>query len=147
MNQIRYKGGKRKDLNNIYMRSKVEANYARYLKFLKIEFQHEPRTFLFLGIRRGNVSYMPDFYLPKEDRWVEVKGWFDPSSKTKLKRFKKYYPEQFAKLTVVVRDPWAAGKAAIQAMKFLEKLEIPPARIESYKEIDRKLGGLIPGWE
>ncbi len=145
--QVRYKGGKREDLDNVYFRSASEANYARYLKFLKIEFQHEPRIFLFPGVRRGNVSYLPDFYLPKEDRWVEVKGYFDPSSKTKLKRFKKYFPEQFAKLTIVVQDPWSESKSAIQAMQFLEKLGVPPARIESYREIDRKLGGLIPNWE
>ena len=147
MNQIRYKGGKREDLDNVYFRSASEANFARYLKFLKIEFQHEPRTFLFPGVRRGNVSYLPDFYLPKEDRWVEVKGWFDPSSKTKLKRFKKYFPEQFAKLTIVVRDPWSESKSTIENMRFLESLGIPPAQIESYREIEDKLGGMIPGWE
>ena len=147
LNRIRYKGGKREDLDNIYLRSGTEANFARYLKFLKVKFQYESRTFLFPKIRRDNISYTPDFYLPKEDRWVEVKGYFDPSSKTKLKRFKKYYPEQFEKLTVVVQDEWSESKSAIEAMQFLEKLGVPPARIESYKEIDRKLGGLIPGWE
>ncbi len=147
LNQVRYKGGKREDLDNVYMRSAVEANYARYLKFLKVEFQHEPRKFFFEKIRQGNVSYTPDFYLPKEDRWIEVKGYFDSSSKTKLKRFKKYYPEQFAKLTVVIQNPWSESKSAIEAMKFLDKLGVPPARIESYKEIDYKLGGLIPNWE
>lgn len=145
--RVRYKGGKREDLDNIYFRSSTESNYARYLKFLKIEFLHEPRTFYFPKIKRGNISYMPDFYLPKEDRWVEVKGYFDPPSKTKLKRFKKYYPQYFEKLIIVVGDMWGESKSAIQVMKFLDELGVPPARIESYKEIEEKLGGLILGWE
>jgi len=143
----RYQGGRRKELNNIYFRSRWEANYARYLNFLNVKWRHEPKMFYFPGIRRGNVSYMPDFYLPDEDRWVEVKGYLDQPSRTKLKRFKKYYPEQFAKLTIVIRDPWAESKSAIEAMKFLEKLGLPPEAIEGYKEIEDKFGGLIAGWE
>jgi len=125
MSQIRYKGGKREDLDNVYFRSSTEANQARYFKFLKIKFQYEQKTFLFPGIRKGTVSYTPDFYLPSEDRWVEVKGFMDPKSKTKLKRFKKYYPDEFKKLTIIIRDPWSEGKSSVETMNFLDKLGVP----------------------
>ena len=89
----RCKGGKRKDLGNTYFRSAWEANYARYLNFAKIKWEYEPKTFWFDGIKRGSRSYTPDFYLPEEDRYVEIKGWMDKKSRTKLKRMAKYYPD------------------------------------------------------
>jgi predicted transcriptional regulator len=116
----RARGGKREDLNNIYFRSSWEANMARYYNFVGIEWEFEPKTFVFTNITRGSVSYTPDFYLPKEDRWVEVKGWMDSKSKTKLKRFQKQYPDEYAKLEIIT------GK--------------------EYKEF-AKYKRLIPGWE
>ena len=95
-------GGKR-----IYARSKWEKNYARYLQFLKEnggidDWEHEPDTFWFDGIKRGVTSYLPDFKVfgPDRDedglfvvRYHEVKGYMDGKSKTKLKRMAKYHPE------------------------------------------------------
>ena len=85
-----------------YYRSKWEANYARYLEYLKQEkyikdWEHEPKTFWFLAIKRGVRSYLPDFKVWKIDGkhyWVEVKGYMDAKSKTKIKRFQKYYPKE-----------------------------------------------------
>jgi len=87
---------------NIYFRSNWEYRYALYLQFLKEqgviqEWEHEPKTFWFELIKRGVRSYLPDFKIIKDDGthyWVEVKGYMDSKSKTKLKRFKKYYPEE-----------------------------------------------------
>lgn len=95
-------GGKRK-----YFRSAAEANYGRYLQWLKesgkiLEWEHEPKTFWFDGIKRGTVSYKPDFcvtYKNGQTEWFEVKGFMDKKSVTKLARFKKYFPNE--KLTVI----------------------------------------------
>jgi hypothetical protein len=97
----RTKSGKREDLNNTFFRSAWEANIARYFNYVGIKWQFEPKMFVFQDIKRGCVSYTPDFYLPDEDRWVEVKGWMDDKSKTKLNRFKKFYPEEYAKLEII----------------------------------------------
>ncbi len=96
-------GGKR-----AYCRSSWEANYARYLEWMKVrneisDWLHEPETFWFEKIRRGVRSYLPDFKVVLTDgtiEWHEVKGWMDAKSKTKLRRMKKYYPSE----TVIVRD-------------------------------------------
>ena len=104
-------GGKRK-----YYRSRWEANYARYLEFLKStgnikEWFHEPETFWFPTIKRGSLSYLPDFKVIKNDEthyWVEVKGWMCPRSITKIKRFKKYFKEE--KLEIV-QAPWFSSNA------------------------------------
>lgn len=117
----RTKSGKRKDLNNTYFRSSWEANIARYYNYLGIKWEYEPKTFIFQNITRGSVSYTPDFYLPEEDKWVEVKGWMDGKSKTKLKRFKQQYPDEYNKLQLITE--------------------------KEYNEIKRKVSNYIKSWE
>jgi hypothetical protein len=79
----------------------MEANYARVLELqrksgLIVYWKHECRTFWFEGIKRGCVSYLPDFEVVTKDgelRYDEVKGFMCPKSKTKLKRMEKYFPK------------------------------------------------------
>lgn len=114
-------GGKR-----FYARSNWEANYGCYLQFLKergliSEWSHEPRTYWFSGIKRGVVSYLPDFEVVEpsgEAVLHEVKGHMDSRSRTKLKRMRKYYPE----IRIVLID-----------------------RVQ-YASIKKQLARLIPGW-
>jgi hypothetical protein len=115
-------GGVRK-----FYRSRWEANYARYLEWLKntghiASWSHEPKTFWFEGVKRGTVSYLPDFWVIENsgrDAFHEVKGWMDDRSTTKLKRMAKYYPN----------------------------VSIVLIREKDYNEIKRKVSALIPGWE
>lgn len=102
-----WKGGIRKigDTEK-YFRSSWEANYARILELLKQEnkihnWEHEPDTYWFEHIARGARSYTPDFKIwvnDKEFFYVEIKGWMDQTSKTKLERFGRYYPEYYLEL-------------------------------------------------
>ena len=118
----RGKRGKRQDLNNTYFRSSWEANIARFYNFAGVKWQYEPREFVFDKIKRGPcISYTPDFYLPEEDKWVEVKGWMDDRSKTKLARFQRYYPQEYLKLQVI-------GS-------------------KEYRAIEKDCKNLVPGWE
>lgn len=98
------KAGWREDLGR-YFRSSWEANYARFLNFSKVGWKYEHKTFWFSNIKRGTRSYTPDFYLPDENVYHEVKGWFDPKSTTKLKRMAKYHPD--VKVIVIGRE-WFA---------------------------------------
>ena len=90
-------GGKK-----IYYRSLWERNYARFLEYQKQsemikDWEHEPQTFWFEEIKRGVRSYLPDFKVIQLDGthyWVEVKGFYDSKSLTKIKRFRKYYPSE-----------------------------------------------------
>ena len=93
--------------NRIFFRSRWEYLYAKDLQW-KLEkgliekWEHEPHTFWFEGIKRGCVSYKPDFkvtFLDGTHVWVEVKGYYDAKSLTKIKRMKKYFPDE--KLTLV----------------------------------------------
>lgn len=97
------------DRRRIFMRSRWEFNYALYLqdRLTKKEitgWDYEPETFWFFKILRGVRSYKPDFCIYNIDgshEWVEVKGYLDARSRTKLKRFAKYYPQE--KMTVIDR--------------------------------------------
>lgn len=110
-----------------YFRSIWEANYARYLQWMVNQgvikdWEHEPQTFWFHNIKRGCLSYLPDFKVLNHDGshiWVEVKGWMDPKSKTKIKRFKKYFPEE---QLVIIESKW-------------------------FKDNNKKLSILIKDWE
>ncbi|MFO7745447.1 MAG: DUF1064 domain-containing protein [Psychroflexus sp.] len=101
-----------------YFRSKWEANYGRYLYFLKKEkqikdWEHEPKTFWFENIKRGVRSYLPDFKVIQKNGeyyWVEVKGYYDRKSLTKIRRFRKYYPNE--KLVLVDKN-WFAKNAGV----------------------------------
>ena len=141
------KSGFRKDLG-IAFRSSWESNIARYFNYLKIPWIYEQYEFEFKTIKRGNRYYKPDFYLPRTDNLVEVKGFMNSASKTKLRRFKKYYPEEAKKLQFVIYDPCSRSVENGKVMKFLmDDLKIKFVDIISYKEIKDKLGKLIPNWE
>jgi len=141
------KGGYREDLKQ-YFRSKMEANIARYYRYIREFYIYEYKEFEFKIIKRGQRYYKPDFYLPASDSWVEVKGGYLRSQdKTKLERFKIYYPEEFARLRFIIPDKYARDKSNGEMIKFLcEDLGIDFEEIISYKEIE-KYGGLVPGWE
>lgn len=104
-------GGHRK-----FYRSRWEANYARYLDWQKQtglikDWAHETETFWFDGIKRGCVSYLPDFRVTLLDGSVEfheVKGWMDGPSKTKIRRMAKYHPTVVLK---VFDSPWYKANA------------------------------------
>lgn len=123
----RAKGGRRPDLDNRFFRSAWEANYARYLNFIRDNgvialWEYETETFIFHGVTRGALTYTPDFKVTGVDGEVvyhEVKGWMDSKSKTKLKRMKKYYPH------IVIRV-------------------IGP---NEYRAIARQCAGMLDGWE
>lgn len=138
--------GRRKDLGNRFFRSKMEANVARMLQYLGLKYEYESETFDFKAIRKGTTQYKPDFKIagtkkadaPLRGRLVEVKGYLDPQSKTKMKRFKKYFPEEFSKLICVVQGRKSAA--------YLWLSELGVKDFWFYSEIVKQFKTL-PGWE
>lgn len=120
------------DIPGIHFRSGWEANYARYLKWLKDqgeiqEWSYEPEAFIFHGVTRAPVTYTPDFRVVESDGSVvyhEVKGWMDGKSKSKLKRMAKFYPD----VTVIVVDESAYKAIARWASVIPHWGEMPRTR-------------------
>ncbi len=108
--------------HKIYFRSQWEVKVATYLQTLQNSLQinsweYEPQTFWFLEIKRGCRSYKPDFKITKLDGshyWIEVKGYMDRESKTKLKRFSKYYPEE--KLVLITKDSFIKNSILVSLL-------------------------------
>lgn len=139
--------GKRPDLDNLFLRSGWEANLLRLLKIddsiNKIEYEPVDFTFWQFGIKKGTVTYTPDFKITYPDGsylFIEVKGgWLKPTDKTKLRRFKKYYPDEFKQLVAVTPGP--TSKTAL----FFKDLGIPIKFY--YPDLNKKYKNVIPNWE
>ena len=75
----------------IGMRSSWEVELAELMFELGIKFKYEPQRFYF---RAERESYLPDFYLPEYDCWIEVKGFMDKRSERRCKLFVKYHGKE-----------------------------------------------------
>jgi hypothetical protein len=145
--QRRSKIGKRPDCNNLFFRSGWEANVYRLLRLDKtiklIEYEPTDFTFWQFGIKKGTVSYTPDFKVTYGDGsylWIEIKGgWLKSSDKTKIRRFKKFFPEEFSKLVAVT--PGRASKTA----QFFVAEGIPIKWF--YPDLNKQYKNDVPGWE
>jgi len=120
-----------------FYRSSWEANYCRYLRSKGETWEYEPKGFFYDEVKHCTVSYCPD--LKVGNTWVEVKGMMDGVSQTAIRRFKKYYPEEFKKLRAVV------GRKGTKADKFFKKHGVPV--IAYINELDKECHGKIKGWE
>lgn len=114
----RFKGGYKPYLNTS-VRSGWENNVLLWLNHKKIKWEYEPQVFYFEEIKRGTRGYTPDIWLPKENIWIEVKGYLSSVDKTKIKRFKKYYPDEFKKLQAIPKND------KVDSTKFFKSLDIP----------------------
>lgn len=138
----RTKIGKRKDLDNKFFRSGWEASTARYFKFKGINWEYEPEVFVFKNIKHGTVSYCPDFRIevgPSSYKWVEIKGQLKSSDKARIRRFKKYYPEEFDKLQCIV------GNSKTKAALFFKEMNVPV--LAYYQDLNKQYKDVIPNWE
>ena len=61
------------------MRSRLEARWAKVFDSLGIEYYYEPQLYKF-----GDISYLPDFYLPRQDIFFEAKGVMDKDDEQKI---------------------------------------------------------------
>ncbi len=111
----RGKAGVRPDIDTTtYFYSRWEANMARLLTHLNIRWIFEPRTFDI-----GGQTYTPDFYLPDEDMYVEVKNFWGTYSRIRDTKFRNTYPS--LTLDVILKD--------------------------EYRMLEEKYANLIPEWE
>lgn len=68
-------------------RSRLEARWAVFCDNLGITWQYEPEGLSVghrLSLDEGRFPYLPDFFLPDFDLWVEVKGSLDITEATRL---------------------------------------------------------------
>ena len=98
--------------------SKWEANYCRYLLWIKKEYIYEPKTFILALPDGTKTSYTPDFLIENKE-YQELKGWENRSELKKWEIFQKQYPNE--KFILITRD--------------------------KYKSIEKLYQYIIPNWE
>lgn len=73
------------------MRSLLERRLAILLDGLEIKWRYEDEYF---ELKDGQIKYLPDFYLPEHDQYIEAKGVFSDSDRKKIAQFSKERDEE-----------------------------------------------------
>lgn len=142
-NYAKTKKGKRADLGDDVFKSSYEANTARWLKLNGVSYVYEEKAFLFNKelLQKGPFLYTPDFFLKSPLKgWetmkiIEVKGYFDPASRAKIRRLKKYYPEDYKNFMII------ANKKDKKVLEFCTKMNLGLIPYEQVLE-DLKTAGV-----
>lgn len=71
------------EYNGYKFRSRLEARWAVFFDEAGIKYQYEPEGFEM----QDGTRYLPDFYLPDLDLWVEVKGVMSEYDEKKVTEF------------------------------------------------------------
>lgn len=74
--------------SRIRLRSSWELKYAQYLDSKNILWYYEYKTF-----NLGDTTYTPDFFLIKDKKFIEVKGYMTNNAQIKINRFLEQYNE------------------------------------------------------
>lgn len=74
-NKLGYSKPKKQIYKGIKLRSILELRFAQVLDENNIEWQYEPETFIvnYTVDDKTRRRYTPDFYLPQQDVWIEIK--------------------------------------------------------------------------
>lgn len=70
----------------VWLRSSYELAYAKYLDSINEPWFYELETF-----DLGNSTYTPDFFLPQQEKFIEIKGWMTSISQIKIDKFREQY--------------------------------------------------------
>lgn len=73
--------------NGYRFRSRLEARWAVFFDALGVKYEYEPQGFTF----DDGTCYLPDFYLPDCDLWIEVKGLASDSDSHKIELFREHH--------------------------------------------------------
>lgn len=144
-NYAKVRKGKRPDVHPTYsFRSATEANFARILNYLGLEWKFEERVFTFPDRKIKPFIYVMDFEILKgnqefKEGFVEVKGYMRSWDRQKLRLLKKYYPEEFKQTYLILYNKYK--KADIQ---FCEKQGY---KYMFYDELTAKFKDKIKFWE
>jgi hypothetical protein len=81
----------------------TEEAFARILDYYGVDWAYEPRTFPLAWDHDGNVTeaFSPDFYLPKQDLYVELttlRPKFLSAKHRKMRKLQELYPDVNIKL-------------------------------------------------
>jgi hypothetical protein len=71
-------------------RSNLEVQIAAQLARYEVQYEYEKHK---LEYQRNPSNYIPDFYLPEQDIFIEVKGRLQTSDRVKHQLLKEQHPD------------------------------------------------------
>lgn len=86
----------------VAMRSKSEVRYAKMLDKAGVKWLYEYCTFVV-----GNKTWTPDFYLPFQKKFVEIKGWLLDWVKRKISSVRRHYASTVFEIVDSERLVWS----------------------------------------
>lgn len=105
--------GKRVLVGTIWMRSTYEARFANFLDTLDVEWSYEPKHF---SVLNGAKTYLPDFYVPNIDAFIEIKGWWRDDAREKFDDFVRSYPlVRYALIDKHILESLERGEVSLEA--------------------------------
>ncbi|MBA4321047.1 MAG: hypothetical protein C0412_21870, partial [Flavobacterium sp.] len=145
------KGGFRGDLGH-YIRSTWEADFARILKLHNLDYQYEPKIFMLTKVNGEIIHYTPDFYVPSQNTFYEIKGWMRDLDREKIELFQKQYPQynfilisatKFAEFALKYKTliNWECPQIPKQGFRFIKVKEIKYAGREKTYDINMQSPG------
>lgn len=144
-NFAKVRKGKRVDVHPTYsFRSATEANFARILNYLNLEWKFEERVFTFPDRKVRPFMYIMDFEIIKgcseiKKGFYEIKGYMKAADRQKLRLLKKYYPNEFKETTVVIYNKYRK-----KDIKFVDQQGY---KYLFYDKLTKQYQNLIPNWE
>jgi hypothetical protein len=106
----------------MFFKSLWEKRYCLYLELLKRngkikEWWYEPDQFVFDRIKKGTKGYLPDFKVLFNSgaiEYIEIKGYMDKKSATKIKRMRIYHPG--IKLRIIGKEWFNENGAVLKSV-------------------------------
>lgn len=120
--------GYRRDLpDDQYFKSAFEADYARYLIANNITYQYEKHTFKII-VDGKDRFYTPDFYIPSEDKFIELKGSKTKTAYNKNLDSVEYLKQNNKNIEVIFMDDFYAY------LKQINQYDILALEAKNYKK-------------
>ena len=94
--------------NGYRFRSRLEARWAVFFDAIGLKYEYEVEGYEIEGCKKGEIHYLPDFYIPSLDRWFEIKA--KPLNEYEMKKFEEFCynkDNENIKFSVLIGSPEA----------------------------------------
>lgn len=131
--------------NGYRFRSRLEARYAVFLDVLGVKYQYEPE-----GYDLDGVYYLPDFYLPDLDCWIEIKG--QKPTKEECEKAKRLAWHTRKMVYIFFGDVWCPWESLMEADDLKKYAKVSHSAYgfgyyHVWKEDEREPFFRFPYWE
>jgi hypothetical protein len=111
--------------NGYRFRSRLEARWAVFFDTLSVKYEYEPNTF---QVSHSGLTYLPDFYMPIWDKFVEIKPQA-PLDQTDVLKWGGLVQYQGKPILVIFGQPWPGEYSILSAFPSVTPGEYAPHQV------------------